>query len=97
MGFDKLFVPLAGKPVLWHSIKAFHETKAIDEILIVTREEQMDEGLALVRGQTLSEQLLLPPTPVTEWQTAGCLDRVDRCTARCQDVPGRSHTDAAIG
>ena len=35
MGFDKLFAPLAGKPVLWHSIKAFNDTKDVDEILVV--------------------------------------------------------------
>src|SRR5258708_7239139 len=48
MGFDKLFAPLAGKPVLWHSIKAFNDTKDVDEILVVTREEQMDEVEKLV-------------------------------------------------
>ncbi len=42
MGFDKLFAKLDGKPVLWHSIQAFSETKEVDEILIVTREDQMD-------------------------------------------------------
>jgi 2-C-methyl-D-erythritol 4-phosphate cytidylyltransferase len=48
MGFDKLFAPLAGKPVLWHSIKAFNDTKDVDEILVVTREDQMDEVEKLV-------------------------------------------------
>lgn len=48
MGFDKLFAPLAGKPVLWHSIKAFNETKEVDEILVVTREDRMDEVEELV-------------------------------------------------
>ncbi len=43
MGFDKLFTPLAGKPVLWHSIKAFNDTKEVDEILIVTKDDRMDE------------------------------------------------------
>jgi 2-C-methyl-D-erythritol 4-phosphate cytidylyltransferase len=42
MGFDKLLTPLAGKPVLWHSLKAFSDCKQIDEMLVVTREEQMD-------------------------------------------------------
>src|ERR1700733_11446891 len=48
MGFDKLFAPLAGKPVLWHSIKAFNDAKDVDEILVVTREDRMDEVEALV-------------------------------------------------
>jgi 2-C-methyl-D-erythritol 4-phosphate cytidylyltransferase len=48
MGFDKLFAPLAGKPVLWHSLKAFNDTKAVDEILVVTREDAMDQVEKLV-------------------------------------------------
>lgn len=48
MGFDKLFAPLAGKPVLWHSLKAFNETKDVDEILVVAREDAMDEIEELV-------------------------------------------------
>jgi 2-C-methyl-D-erythritol 4-phosphate cytidylyltransferase len=43
MGFDKLFAPLAGKPVLWHSLKAFSDCEEVDEILVVTREDRMDE------------------------------------------------------
>jgi 2-C-methyl-D-erythritol 4-phosphate cytidylyltransferase len=55
MGFDKLFAPLAGKPVLWHSLKAFSDTKEVDEILIVTREERMDEVEHLVASQKLKK------------------------------------------
>ncbi len=49
MGFDKLFAPLAGHPVLWHSLKAFSDCREIDEILVVTREDQMDAIEKLVR------------------------------------------------
>lgn len=55
MGFDKLFTPLAGKPVLWHSLKAFSDTKEVDEILIVTRDEKMDEVEKLVSSEKLSK------------------------------------------
>jgi 2-C-methyl-D-erythritol 4-phosphate cytidylyltransferase len=55
MGFDKLFAPLAGKPVLWHSIKAFNDTKDVDEILVVTREDQMDQVEELVSGGGLKK------------------------------------------
>ncbi|MEA3210134.1 MAG: 2-C-methyl-D-erythritol 4-phosphate cytidylyltransferase [Chthoniobacter sp.] len=48
MGFDKLFAPLAGKPVLWYSLKAFSDCKAVDELLVVVREEQMDKVEKLV-------------------------------------------------
>ena len=50
MGFDKLFAPLAGKPVLWHSIRAFQDTKDVDEILIVTRDDQTDEVEQLIEA-----------------------------------------------
>ena len=50
MGFDKLFAPLAGHPVLWHSIKAFQETREVDEIAVVTKEDRMDEVEGLVKS-----------------------------------------------
>lgn len=55
MGFDKLFAPLAGKPVLWHSIRAFCDCPEIDEVLIVTREERMEEVETLVRSEDLQK------------------------------------------
>ena len=50
MGSDKLFAPLAGHPVLWHSLRAFNDTKEIDEIIVVTKDDRMDEVEALVAG-----------------------------------------------
>jgi 2-C-methyl-D-erythritol 4-phosphate cytidylyltransferase len=55
MGFDKLFTPLGGKPVLWHSLKAFSDTKQVDEILIVTREDRMDEVEKLVGAEKFTK------------------------------------------
>lgn len=55
MGFDKLFAPLAGHPVLWHSLKAFNDTEAVGEILVVTREERMDEVEQLVSSARLEK------------------------------------------
>ena len=55
MGFDKLFVKLAGKPVLWHSLKAFSDCQEVDEILIVTKEDGMDEVEALVAAEKLKK------------------------------------------
>ena len=48
MGFDKLFAPLAGHPVLWHSLRAFNETKEVGEIIVVAKDDRMDEVEALV-------------------------------------------------
>jgi 2-C-methyl-D-erythritol 4-phosphate cytidylyltransferase len=50
MGFDKLFATLGGHPVLWHSIKAFQDTAEVDRIVIVAREDRMDEIEKLVAG-----------------------------------------------
>jgi len=55
MGFDKLFAKLAGKPVLWHSLKAFSDCKEVDEILVVTRDDGMDEVEALVAAEKLKK------------------------------------------
>jgi 2-C-methyl-D-erythritol 4-phosphate cytidylyltransferase len=51
MGFDKLFAPLAGKPVLLHSVRAFADCKEIDEIVLVTKPEQVAAMDALVREE----------------------------------------------
>ena len=55
MGFDKLFAPLAGKPVLWHSLKAFSDCREVDEILIVTKDDGMDQVESLVAAQKLKK------------------------------------------
>jgi 2-C-methyl-D-erythritol 4-phosphate cytidylyltransferase len=41
MGFDKLFATLGGKPVVAHSISAFERTEEIEDIVLVTRAEQV--------------------------------------------------------
>lgn len=43
MGFDKTFAVLGGKPVVAHSIAAFEATQAVDEIIVVSREERLAE------------------------------------------------------
>ena len=40
MGFDKLMAPLAGQPVLAHSLKAFHQCEEIQTIIVVTDQER---------------------------------------------------------
>jgi 2-C-methyl-D-erythritol 4-phosphate cytidylyltransferase len=49
MGFDKMFAPLAGKAVVWHSIKAFQDAREITEIIVVAREEQRAEIERMVK------------------------------------------------
>jgi 2-C-methyl-D-erythritol 4-phosphate cytidylyltransferase len=55
MGFDKLFAQLAGKPVVAHSIAAFEKCDEIDEILIVVREDRMDEFEQLVKHEKFTK------------------------------------------
>ena len=43
MGFDKTFALLAGKPVIAHSVAAFDACESVDEIIVVAREERLDE------------------------------------------------------
>ena len=51
MGFDKLFAPLRGKPVIAHSIDAFERTPEIGEIILVTRGEQKARLEALIASE----------------------------------------------
>lgn len=43
MGFDKLLEPIAGKPVIAHTIDAFERIKAVSEIIVVVREDKLPE------------------------------------------------------
>ncbi len=49
MGFDKLMAELGGIPVLMRTIEAFERCEAIDEIIIVTREENLSVVHSMVR------------------------------------------------
>lgn len=43
MGFDKLLSPLAGKPVLQHSIEAFVRCRDVTDIVVVCPQERYDQ------------------------------------------------------
>ena len=53
MGFDKLSAELRGKPVLWHSVRAFSSLDSISQIIVVTMPERFawlsDLGPKLIR------------------------------------------------
>jgi 2-C-methyl-D-erythritol 4-phosphate cytidylyltransferase len=53
MGFDKLFAPLCGRPVVWHSLKAFSDTPEVGEIIVVAREDRVEEFQELFSKQKL--------------------------------------------
>ena len=47
LGQDKLMLPLAGVPVLARTLRAFESCGMIDEIVLVTREDRLEEFAAL--------------------------------------------------
>lgn len=49
MGFDKMFAPLSGKPVIWHSLQAFEQTKEVTDIVLVAREDRIGDFETLVQ------------------------------------------------
>lgn len=59
MGFDKLFAPLSGKPVIWHTLKAFSDCREIDEVVVVTREERFTDFEKLLATEKLSKVVKL--------------------------------------
>lgn len=55
MGFDKLLAPLAGRPVLWHSIRSLALCPEVDFITLVTRESFLSEGRELAESAALGK------------------------------------------
>ena len=53
MGFDKLFAPLGGKPVVWHSLHAFSESREVEEIIVVVREDRFRDFEVLLESGEL--------------------------------------------
>ena len=47
MGEDKLFMDLAGKPVLARTLTALNACSCVDEIVVVTRLESLEKVAAL--------------------------------------------------
>jgi len=47
MGFDKLFAPIAERPVILHTIRAFERCRCVDEIIVVAREDRRREIKAI--------------------------------------------------
>ena len=55
MGSDKIFAALGGWPVLVRSIRAFSDNELIDEIIVVTRQEKLEQVAALVKKYELQK------------------------------------------
>jgi 2-C-methyl-D-erythritol 4-phosphate cytidylyltransferase len=55
MGFDKLFAPLGGKPVIAHTLDAFERAECVDEIILVSRDHRLADLQDLVRRAELKK------------------------------------------
>ena len=58
MGFDKLFAPLNGKPVIAHTIDAFERTNCVDEIILIGRSDSLAELRKLLAPQTKVREVI---------------------------------------
>lgn len=54
-GIDKIMAPLNGKPLIWHTVRAFQEHPDIREILIVTRADLLTEIGQLCRASEFTK------------------------------------------
>ena len=52
MGFDKVFAPIAGKPMIAYTIDAFERTSCVDEIILVGRSDSLPEFQKLLPSKT---------------------------------------------
>jgi 2-C-methyl-D-erythritol 4-phosphate cytidylyltransferase len=52
MGFDKVFAPIAGKPMIAYTIDAFERTPCVDEIILVGRADSLPEFRKLLSPKT---------------------------------------------
>lgn len=55
MGFDKITADLCGKPVILHTLEAFHDLDFVQEIVVVTREESVAGISDLVHDAQLNK------------------------------------------
>lgn len=54
-GIDKILCPMANEPLILHTLRPFQASEAVDEIVIVTREDLMVEIGALCSGRGFSK------------------------------------------
>ena len=52
VGFDKLFAPIAGRPVIQHSLQTFEQASCVDEIVVVCRTDMTGAIQSLLTNET---------------------------------------------
>jgi 2-C-methyl-D-erythritol 4-phosphate cytidylyltransferase len=61
MGFDKTFALLAGKPVIAHTIAAFEEAVSVEEIIVVSRADRLNEMRELTEAHPFTKVRTMVP------------------------------------
>ena len=95
MGNDKIFAALGGLPVLVRSVRAFEENELVDEIIVVTREEKLEQVAELMKKYGLSKvsKVILGGKTRVESCLAG-VSEADRRAALLRGDPGRGQLPA---
>lgn len=60
-GVDKIFAPIAGRPLLAHTIDVFLRCPSIDQVVVVLSEDKLEEGKRLAEKNRWSKVLQLCP------------------------------------
>jgi len=58
---DKLFAPLAGRPVIGHTLMAFEVCRAVDTVVLVLAEENLERGCHLVDAAGFDKVVVICP------------------------------------
>jgi 2-C-methyl-D-erythritol 4-phosphate cytidylyltransferase len=81
MGFDKLFAAIAGKPVIAHTIRAFHRSASVNEIIVVAREDRHNEIKTIVRDEKFEKvRSIIPGGKHRQDSVRAGLDHLDSAT-----------------
>ena len=79
-GVDKMFTPLAGKPVLAWSVEAFQKCTLIDQIVVVLAEHDLERGKELARERGWSKVTdICPGGEERQDSVAAGLSRIKEC------------------
>src|SRR5439155_26969307 len=77
MGFDKLFVAIAGKPVIAHAIRAFERAGSVDGIIVVAREDRHDKIKTIVRDENFNkDRTIIPGGKYRQDSVRACLEHL---------------------
>ena len=71
-GKDKIMSKVGGKPVIAHTIAAFESSRAIDEIVVVARREQVETVRALIREYGFEKVKDVVPGGKTRVESVHC-------------------------